>query len=180
MNFSFKTKATVLFLATCTTSAFSAPWFEGEFRGASASAAELQMAVICRPGERCAVTAARAGGQPQPVEIPIKTPPKLLSPEIPNNNWDSTRQVAASKPELYADPSFGPLLTPLGTALRSGARFAECADLDGTGYLVLCSLSTDREAAKGVMLLLSTMNGSCGELPFCAYYFVPLDRVSRP
>jgi hypothetical protein len=107
----------------------------------------------------------------------IQAPPKLLDPEIPNNNWDITRKAVASKPEWYAHSSFGPLLKPLRAALESDMRFAECADVDGTGSLALCSLSTDREAAEGVMLLINTMNPSCGAMPFCAYYFVPLQRV---
>ena len=172
------TEVLVLAFAVSTTPAVAAPWFVGAFQSPADTTAESQMAVVCRAGERCTVTVARAGSQPRPVEIPIQAPPKLLDPEIPNNNLDGTRKAAADNPDWYKHPSFGPVLAPLRAALQSGARFSECADLDGTGYLALCSLSSDRAATEGAMLLISTMNGSCGSLPFCAYYFVPLDRVA--
>lgn len=101
-----------------------------------------------------------------------------MSSEIPNNNLEATRSIAASKPEWYKDPSLGPVLTPLRSILQAPTRFAECVDLDGTAYLALCSLSTDAEGTHSVVLLLHTMNGSCGALPFCAYYFLPLERVA--
>lgn len=172
------TNALVLSFAMCTNTAVAAPWFMGEFRSAADAMPDSQMAVVCRVGERCTVTVARAGSQPRPVEVPIQAPPKLLDPEIPNSNLDGTRKAAADKPDWYTHPSFGPVLTPLRAALQSGAQFAECADVDGTAYLALCSLTSDRAATKGVMLLISTMNASCGSLPFCAYYFVPLNRVA--
>lgn len=180
---SFVTKQTVaLVLGICCLigSTFAAPWFVGDFRGQRPeAAADPQMSVVCRTGERCVVLAAHAGGQPKPIGIPIQTRPKLIDPGVPNNNWETTRNAVASKPEWYSDRSFGPLLSPLRSALQSEARFAGCVDLDGTSYVALCSLSTDPDAAQTVMLLVNTMNATCGKLPFCAYYFIPLERTSE-
>ena len=177
---SLRNKALIgLAVAVCAAPALAEPWFVGEFRGKKAeTAADLQMSVICASNEACVVLATRLGGQPAPAGIPIKAPPKSLDTAIPNNNWETTRDAAASKPAWYEHASFGPILAPLRSLLQSPARFAKCVDLDGTAYLALCSLSTDPEGTRSVVLLLSTMNGSCGSIPFCAYYFLPLERVS--
>jgi hypothetical protein len=157
----------------------AAPWFLGEFLGVKPeSPTDPQLSVICRPNERCAVFASHSGSQPKPVEIPIGSPPNVIDSSIPNNNLEATRTSAASSPAWYDDPGYGPILKPLRTILQSRARFVECVDLNGTAYLAMCSLSTDPEAKRSVMLLLKTMNGSCGSLPFCAYYFVLLERVA--
>jgi hypothetical protein len=179
MTAPFRTHASAiaLALAGCATSALASPWFVGEFRGAADATSQSRMTVICRAEQACAVSESRPGSPPTPVDIPIQGAPKVLDPEIPDNNWEITRKAAASRPEWYDDPSFGPLLKPLRRALESGARFAQCADVDGTGYLALCSLSGDPDAAKGAMLLVSTMNPGCGGVPLCAYYFIPLERV---
>jgi hypothetical protein len=181
MSFALNIRVLLLGFAAafCAAPAQAAPWFLGEFRGVKPeSPADPQMLVVCRADERCSVLASRAGNQPKAVEIPIKGPPKFIDTAIPNNNLETTRDSAASSPDWYEDPSFGPILRPLRAILQAQSRFAECVDLDGTAYLAMCSLSTDPEAIRSVVLLLNTMNGSCGRLPFCAYYFLPLERVS--
>lgn len=170
--------AFVLGIASLAIPAFASPWFVGDFRGPEAEVAiDPQMSVACRSAELCTVFAKQAGGQPKP--IAPQAPPKRSDNGIPNNNWDTTRAAVAKKPDWYKHPSFGPLLRPLRSVLQSEARFSSCVDLDDTGALVLCSLSTDPDAIRGAMLLLTTMNGSCGSQPFCAYYFVPLKRIQK-
>lgn len=163
-------------LVACAARGPVGPWHVGEFRAPKSNGLP-EMVVTCRPNEACAVAMARASGQLVPVEIPIKGPPKPLDVAIPNNNLAVTRKAATHKPDWYKDPSFGPMLTPLRPVLDANATFTECVDLDGTGYLAMCSLSPDPRGEKSVMLLMTTMNGACGTLPFCAYYFVPLARV---
>lgn len=162
----------------CSASLHAAPWFIGEFRGAKPEGpADMQMSVTCNPGERCKVLATRFNGTTTEAGIPITAPPKALDPAIPNNNLETTRERVTATPDWYKDPSYGPILTPIRSFLQSQERFSECVDLDGTAYFAMCSLSTDREGRKSVVFLMSTMNGSCGRLPYCAYYFLPLERV---
>jgi hypothetical protein len=167
----------LLALSACGTVESGLPWYAGEFHTSKQQdKTQPQMSVLCKLDEACAVYSNEAG-DPRPVQIPIKKPPTRLDVRIPNNNLQLTRQAVSNRPALYEDRNFGSLLTPLRSVLESQAKFAECVDLDGTGSLALCSLSTDPKAVKSIMLLSITMNGTCGNLPFCAYYFIPLERV---
>jgi hypothetical protein len=162
-------------LAGCAAAPPSSPWYLGEFR-VPKSNGNPEMLVTCKPNEKCAVLMGLRDGPLTPVEIPMK-PPIALDPTIPNNNFATTRRAVAENPRLYEDQSFGPMLTPLRSMLDTGAKFAHCVDLDGTAYLALCSLSSDPRGEKSIVLLMSTMNGACGTMPFCAYYFMPLSRT---
>jgi hypothetical protein len=157
----------------------SLPWYVGEFHGSKSQDGKIlpQMSVSCERDKPCAVYTKQAGASPKTTEILINKPPIKLGIDIPNNNLEITRRAVSDRPALYQDSNFGPLLTPLRSVLESQAKFAECVDLDDTEAFLLCSLSTDPKAIKSVMLLAITMNGACGNLPFCAYYFVPLERI---
>lgn len=106
---------------------------------------------------------------------------QLRSDTNGDNRWDSTREAVRNDPSLYQHAEYGRFLTPLREILNSSARFASCAEIENRrgDTLLLCSLDSDSLASRSLVLLASTMNPMCQGLPFCAYFFVPMQRTAN-
>ena len=150
------------------------PWFVGAYSGSfPLEKGTGSWALRCAMGEACVLTMTNPGAAAQtiPMRVPIRR-----ETAIPNNNLMGTREAVRQRPELYQDPQEGPLLVPLRSLLASQARFERCVDIGDEADLALCSLTTDPRAAKSLVLLLGTMKGSCGDSPFCAYFYQVMTR----
>ena len=98
---------------------------------------------------------------------------------IPNNNLEHTRDAVRADAALYGEARDGPLLQALRPVLESKARYRHCVGLPERDGLwgQLCQLDTQALALPAAVLLLPTMNPTCGGA-FCAYYAIPLQRQS--
>lgn len=174
----------VLGLAACATSqGRSTPWYQGSFTGAfpTSEATEI-FSLLCPATGKCDLqfNAQVDQGATKAESIPTK-PPVPMATLVPNNNLDFTRRALLNNPAHAQDPRYRLLLSKLRPILATESGFANCVDIsqDAPGYAVLCALVSDADAKGQLLLLLSTMNPSCGKQLFCAYYFIPLQRVER-
>lgn len=152
----------------------SDPWFAGKFSGAlPLENGTGSWSLKCVMGEECALIMNSPNSPPQtiPMRVPIRR--EIV---IPNNNLRGTREKVHERPELYEDKREGPMLVPLRNLLASQVSFERCVDIAANVDIALCSLTTDPQASKSLVLLLGTMKGSCGNSPFCAYYYQILGR----
>lgn len=153
------------------------PWFVGKFSGYFPSKNGTgRWSLKCAMGEECLLTMSAPNSLPQsiPMRVPIRR--EVI---IPNNNLGGAREAVRERPELYEDKTEGPMLVPLRDLLSSRSTFERCVDIATGGDVSLCSLTTDPRASKSLVLLIGTMKGSCGNSPFCAYYFQVLIRESE-
>lgn len=150
------------------------PWFVGRFSAPfPVDGGTGNWSLKCVLGEECVLTIHKPNTAPQtvPMRVPIRR--EIV---IPNNNLQLTRDRVRERPELYEDKREGPMLMELRDLLASEARFERCVNIAADGDIAVCSLTTDPRAAKSLVLLLGTMKGSCGNSPFCAYYYQMLGR----
>lgn len=150
------------------------PWFVGTFSGSFVlDSGTGHWSLKCAMGEECVLAMNSPGSPPQtlPMRVPIRR-----EIAIPNNNLRGTRETVRERPDLYQDPREGPMLVPLRGLLSSQASFQRCVDIATESDMALCSLTTDPRAKKSLLLLWGTMKSSCGDSPFCAYYYQVLER----
>ena len=173
---------TTAIATACATSPPPLAWYRGKFLANLAEGDNLiEFALACPSDDKCTLQLKQSSGKaPAHVQELSTKPPVAMSAEIPNNNFDIARRAVAGDPDLYQSPRFGPYLVPTRDALASGSRLSDCVDIarESPGSLALCVLNSDRAASNALVLLFPTMNGSCGTLPFCAYYFVPMRRLA--
>lgn len=172
--------ALTLALAACSTPPLSIPWNVGKFQGSLAdSETTSEFTVTCTKTDICALSIRQTRPKSGAAPITSTTQPSQYSVEIPNNNLEHTRKAISADPSLYSDGQNGQLLRAIRPLLGSEATFEQCIDVGVDRYSqILCSISDDKAATKQVILLLATMNGTCSGQPFCAYFFMLLNRQS--
>lgn len=101
-----------------------------------------------------------------------------MSAQIPDGELQAVKAAVKGEPGLMTHPRFGPLLTPLQSLIKGADQLTACVDLtaDAIESMGVCSLASDAAAKQSLVMVLATMNASCGDLPFCAYSLVPLTR----
>lgn len=173
-----------LALATMTVYAADDPtsaWYVGTFSGSVVDAGSTtRIALDCRSARDCKVemTTTTADHTAPSSHRPDMGGPQPMSAQIPNSDLQGARAAVKEQPDLLRDPRFGQLLTRLQPLLKSNDKLSACVDLsaDASQTMGVCSVSSDTAARQSLVMVLATMNGSCGDLPFCAYYLVPLER----
>ena len=156
------------------------PWHEGEFEGRTTlRGGQMTWRARCIADAPCTLTFEQASAVGTASETLRTKVPTSFDTTIPNNNLAHTRRAIRETPALLRDPQEGPLLIALGTILVSDATFDACLDIGGDagGQILLCSLTTDPEAADSAVLLAGTMKPACGRDAFCAYLLLPLARL---
>lgn len=134
---------------------------------------ETQWTLSCGQGTSCELAMSAPG---QPVQAIPTQPPVAQSSDIANNNLQHTRKAVQTRPDWYQHAKHGPLLTAIRGILDSEDRFDKCWLILDAADIRVCTLSSDPEARDAVALLSGTMNGRCGDAPFCAYHYVLLKR----
>lgn len=156
------------------------PWHEGEFEGKTTLQREqITWRLRCVADAPCTLTFEQASARGTASETLRTKVPVSLDTAVPNDNLAHTRRAVRENPILLQDPQEGPLLKALGPLLGSSAGFEACLEIGGEagGQIVLCSLTTDPQAADSAMLLAGTMKPACGRDAFCAYLLLPLARL---
>lgn len=155
-------------------------WYVGAFSGSVVDAGSTtRIALDCRSARECKVEMTTTGDRAAPsTDRPDMGGPQPMSAQIPNSDLQGARAAVKEQPDLLRDPRFGQLLTRLQPLLKSNDKLSACVDLsaDASQTMGVCSVSSDTAARQSLVMVLATMNGSCGDLPFCAYYLVPLER----
>jgi hypothetical protein len=98
--------------------------------------------------------------------------------DIANNNLNYTRNHLKIHPDAILSQKDGASLLSIQSVLESPNTLTECIDVSTaqrTEFL-LCKLSIEISSQPSALLLLNTMNSSCGKSAFCAYYFIPMYR----
>ena len=168
-------------MAHATAQVGSAPWYQGAFAGTFPSPGATEaFSLRCSAAGKCElqVSAQAEQGAARTERIPTKVAVPLAA-MLPNNNLEFTRRALLNNPAHAQDPRYRLLLDQLRPILAVESSFADCVDIsqEAPGYAALCSLASDPRANSQLVLLLSTLNPSCGKQLFCAYYFIPLQRV---
>jgi hypothetical protein len=172
-------------MVTAATSALAADdsagaWYVGTFSGSVVDSGSTTRIVLdCRSPRACAVDMATTSGSAAPTSHrPDVGEPRSMSVQLPNGELQGVRAAVKNEPGLLAHPRFGQMLTRLQPLIKGNDKLTACVDLtaDATESMGVCSLSTDVAAKRSLVMVLATMNGSCGNLPFCAYYLIPLTR----
>lgn len=157
-------------------------WYVGTFSGSVVDAGSTtRIALDCRSARECKVEMTTTGDRTAPsTDRPEMGEPRPMSAQIPNSDLQGARTAVRERPDLFRDPRFGQMLTRLQPLLKSNDKLSACVDLsaDASQTMGVCSVSSDTDARQSLVMALVTMNGSCGDLPFCAYYLVPLQRQS--
>ena len=134
---------------------------------------ETQWTLSCGQGTPCELAMAAPG---QPVQAIPTQPPVAQSSDIANNNLQHTRKAVQARPDWYQHAKHGALLTSIRGFLDSEDRFDKCWLILDAADIRVCTLASDPDARNAVALLSGTMNGRCGDAPFCAYHYVLLKR----
>jgi hypothetical protein len=155
-------------------------WYVGTFSGAVVDSGSTTRIVLdCRSQRECAVemTTTSDGAAPA-THRPDMGEPRPMSAQLPNGELQGVKAAIKDEPGLMTHPRFGQMLTRLQPLINGGDKLAACFDLtaDATESMGVCSLSSGAAAKESLVMVLATMNGSCGNLPFCAYYLIPLTR----
>lgn len=157
-------------------------WYVGTFSGVVVdSGSSTRIVLNCRSQRECVVEMTTTSDKAAPAKHrPDMGVPKPMSAQIPNGELQGVKAAVKDEPRLLTHPQFGQLLTRLQPLIKSGDKLTACVDLtaDATESMGVCSLSSDAAGKQSLVMVLATMNASCGNLPFCAYYLVPLTRQS--
>lgn len=157
-------------------------WYVGTFSGSVVDSGTTTRIVLdCRSQRECVVEMTTTSDKVAPsTHRPDMGVPKSMSSQIPNSELQGAKAAVKDEPGLLTHPRFGQMLTRLQPLTNGNNKFAACVDLtaDATESMGVCSLAADAAARQSLVMVLATMNGSCGNLPFCAYYLVPLSRQS--
>lgn len=155
-------------------------WYVGTFSGSVVdSGSTTRITLDCRSPLACAVEMTTTSNSAAPASHrPDMGVPRSMSTQIPNSELQGVKAAVKDEPGLMTHPRFGQMLTRLQPLIKGGDKLAACFDLtdDATESMGICSHSSDAAAKQSLVMVLATMNGSCGNLPFCAYYLVPLSR----
>jgi hypothetical protein len=164
-------------LAACSAVPAGTPWFIGTFAARPIDGGgTTRTTVTCVAPSDCEFVVERPAAVPERIRT---TGAQHFDAAIPNNNLERTRSVVAADLALYDHRDHGPLLRALRPVLEGRQHFSDCIDLSQSQdrSLAMCALGSG--AAAVPLLLVTTMNPSCGRLPFCAYYFFPMERRER-
>lgn len=157
-------------------------WYVGTFSGSVIDSGSTTRIVLdCRSQRECVVEMTTTSDKAAPSSHrPDMGVPKSMSAQVPNRELQGVKAAVKDEPGLLTHPRFGQMLTRLQPLTKGNNKFASCVDLtaDATASMGVCSLAADAAARQSLVMVLATMNGSCGNLPFCAYYLVPLSRQS--
>lgn len=155
-------------------------WYVGVFSGVVVdSGSTTRITLDCRSWRECVVEMITTSDQAAPASHrPDMGKPRSMSAQIPNSELQGVKAALKDEPSLLAHARFGQMLTRLQPLIQGNDKLTACVDLssDATESMGICSLSSDATAKQSLVMVLATMNGSCGNLPFCAYYLVPLTR----
>lgn len=155
-------------------------WYVGTFSGSVVdSGSTTRITLDCRSPRACAVEMTTTSESAAPASHrPDMGAPRPMSAQLPNGELQGVRAAVKDEPGLLAHPRFGQMLTRLQPLIKGADKLTACVDLtvDATESMGVCSLSSDAAAKQSLVMVLATMNGSCGNLPFCAYYLIPLTR----
>lgn len=155
-------------------------WYVGAFSGSVVdSGSTTRITLDCRSQLACAVEMTTTSDSAAPASHrPDMGAPRPMSAQLPNSELQGVKAAVKDEPALMTHARFGQMLTRLQPLIKGGDKLAACFDLtaDATESMGICSLSSDAAAKQSLVMVLATMNGSCGNLPFCAYYLVPLNR----
>lgn len=178
----------VLVSAALATTAVSAPaaddpsnvWYVGKFSGSVVDSGSTTRIVLdCRSPRACAVEMTTTSSSTAPASHrPDMGEPRSMSAQLANGELQGVKAAVKDEPGLLAHPRFGQMLTRLQPLTKGNDKLAACVDLtaDATESMGVCSLASDAAARQSLVMVLATMNASCGNLPFCAYYLIPLTR----
>lgn len=155
-------------------------WYVGTFSGSVVDSGSTTRIVLdCRSPRACAVEMTTTSESAAPASHrPDMGEPRPMSAQLPNGELQGVKAAVKDEPGLLAHPRFGQMLTRLQSLIKGNDKLMACVDLtaDATESMGVCSLASDATAKQSLVMVLATMNGSCGNLPFCAYYLVPLTR----
>jgi hypothetical protein len=159
-------------------SAVGANWFEGNFKARIFDeSGATNITASCDAKGSCNLLLVQEAYKDYAEKLsePVKNG---YGVELPNNNLEFTRRVAKANPDQYSSKRFGSLLTPIRSLIESDRKFTDCLDLKKAqaGSMLLCAISGKSVANEGPMLLMTTMNPTCMNQVFCAYFFIPLTR----
>jgi hypothetical protein len=180
-RFSLLSAAMVLAAASAQAADDSASaWYVGTFLGSVVdSGSTTRITLDCRSQLACAVEMTTTSDSAAPASHrPDMGVPRPMSAQIPNSELQGVKAAVKDEPALMTHARLGQMLTRLQPLIKGGDKLAACFDLtaDATESMGICSLSSDAAAKQSLVMVLATMNGSCGNLPFCAYYLIPLTR----
>lgn len=148
--------------------------FHGELRGDNE---KTLVAITCESSTVCKYTLkfSTAGATPRSQHGGGNV--EAVDPAIANNNLEHTRDAVRADAGLYGGRE-GPLLEPLRALLEGPTKYRRCVGIDEPSgeWGQLCQLDSPGPSLPEVVLLLPTMNATCGSQPFCAYFVVPLHR----
>lgn len=171
----------VMLLVACAPLQPAAPWYRGVFL--SPVFGGMGFKVACDDGNVCEVDSIRQGSGPKSTSRLAAGNVRSFPTAIPNNNLKDTQRYIASHANWDQLPGEDGMLLKAGRAIvASEAVFSECIDLDvqkSSGYL-LCARDGDPSAQRDAYLLVPSMAPTCGASgtrPFCAYLYVPLNRM---
>lgn len=160
-----------------------APWYVGSLSGELRDGSQSMVATVnCKVDLACDTTI-EVIGEPQSPRHRERTGKATLlrDVDIANNNLRYTRNHLKAHPDALHDKNDGVALLSMKTVLESSNELTACIDVSTeqrTGFL-LCKLSAEDSSTPTALLLMTTMNPTCGRRPFCAYFFVPLNRLAQ-
>lgn len=155
-------------------------WYVGTFSGSAVDSGSTTRIVLdCRSPRTCAVEMTTTSGSTAPASHrPDMGEPRSMSAQLANGELQGVKAAVKDEPGLFAHPRFGQMLKRLQPLIKGNDKLTTCVDLtaDATESMGVCALASDAAARQSLVMVLATMNGSCGNLPFCAYYLIPLTR----
>lgn len=165
-----------------TTTVNTKEWYLGTYQGKIGNGSDvLEMTVMCESSRSCRYSV-RMGGRPStPSDTVAANNIEKTGTQIPNNNLRRTAEILRQRPEEYSRSKDAPLLQALRPIFDSGASFSECVgqpEIKGAwGHICQVQRPSSDSTLPDAVMLVTTMNPSCGTRVFCAYMMFPLFRV---